>query len=295
MRMTRILAWFAACLLALVVAASFHPFVRNVYRAFRPSGHYDAKPPAVPELADPAVLVFTKTNGFRHVEGIEAGVDALRGIADRRGWSLFHTENGAVFQDAILARFRVVVWLCTSGAPLDPDQRRALRGWIEGGGGFVGIHAALDGSHSSWQWYEKEVVGAGFTGHPIEHQTATVTVERPDHPAMLGAGASWEHLDEWYSFARSVRGDPGVDVLASVDESTYDQQFRLLWIDQSLSMGDHPVIWTRPLGGGRAFLSALGHRASAYGDPNYAAILQSAVSWAGRIGETPTEAQQGVP
>ena len=63
MRMTRILAWFAACLLALVVAASFHPFVRNVYRAFRPSGHYDAKPPAVPELADPAVLVFTKTNG----------------------------------------------------------------------------------------------------------------------------------------------------------------------------------------------------------------------------------------
>ncbi len=285
MRLIRVAGWSVTFLLALVIAASFHPAVRNVYRAFRPSTHYDTEPPAVPDLAAPAMLVFTKTNGFRHVEGIAAGVDALRAIANRRGWSMFHTENGAVFDPGTLARFRVVVWLCTSGAPLDSRQREGLRNWIEGGGGFVGVHAALDSSHASWEWYAKKVVGVDFTGHPIEHQTATVRVERSDHPAMLGAAETWEHLDEWYSFDRSVRGYPGVQVLASVDEATYDQQLRLLWIDQSLSMGDHPVIWVRPVGVGRAFLSALGHRASAYNDPNHLAILESAIEWAGAFGE----------
>ncbi len=284
MSLMRSLAWVIAALVALVVAASFHPTVRNIYRALRPSTSYDTSQPTVPELAAPAVLVFSKTNGFRHAEGIEAGVDALQGIADRRGWSLFHTENGAGFDAGILAKFRVVVWLCASGAPLNAEQRTALRNWIEAGGGFVGIHAALDGSHTSWRWYVDEVIGTSFIGHPIAHQSATVRVEKPDHAAMQGADETWQHLDEWYSFGRSVRKDPGVEILASVDEASYDQQFRLLWIDKSLSMGDHPIIWTRPVGSGRAFLSALGHRASAYESENHLAVLEGAVEWAGRLG-----------
>ncbi len=291
MKLIRIAGWCTAALLTLVIGASFHPTVRNIYRAFRPSVQYDMQRPSIPEMAAPAILVFSKTNGFRHSEGIEAGVDALRDIAGRRGWSLFHTENGAAFDTDILARFPVVVWLNSSGAPLDAGQRLALREWINGGGGFVGIHAALDGSHASWEWYASNVIGASFIGHPIEHQTATVRVERPDHPAMQGAGETWQHLDEWYSFDRSVRGDPGVEILASVDEATYDQQLRLLWMDESLSMGDHPIIWTRPIGRGRAFLSVLGHRASAYQDSNYRAILEGALEWVGKLGEARTDPQ----
>ncbi len=281
----RIAAWGAAALCVLAIAASFHPGVRSVYRAFRPSADYDTVPPTVPPLAGPAVLAFSKTNGFRHFEGIAAGVEALRRIAGRRGWSLVHTENGAVFADALLARFRTVVWLNASGAPLDGAQRTALRNWIESGGGFVGIHASVDDSHRSWEWYSREVIGMQFTGHPLDHQTATIRVEGTDHPTMLGAEETWAHFDEWYSFDRSLRGRPGVEVLASVDESTYDQRLKLLWMDRDLSMGDHPVIWTRELGEGRAFLSALGHVAATYSDPNYASILERAVGWAGRIAD----------
>ena len=150
MRIVRIGGCVAAGLAVLAVAASFHPMVRNVYRALSPSQQYDAIPPPVPSLDDPAVLVFTKTNGFRHGEAIEAGVTALQDIARQEGWSLFHTENSAVFETGILAEFRVVVWHNASGAPLNDVQRAMLRGWIEGGGGFVGIHAALDDSHASW-------------------------------------------------------------------------------------------------------------------------------------------------
>lgn len=285
MRVVRIAAWCAVALLVLAFAASFHPMVRSVYRAFRPSTSYDTYPPAMPELSAPAILVFSKTNGFRHIEGIDAGIDAIREIASRRGWPVFHTENGAVFAPEALARFRVVVWMNASGAPLDTAQRRALQDWIEQGGGFVGIHAALDDSHASWEWYVKSILGMNFIGHPLEHQNATVRVENPEHPAMKGAAPSWPHFDEWYSFDRSVRGDEGVEVLASVDEATYDQRLRFLWLDEDLSMGDHPVIWTREVGAGLVFLSALGHRAEVFRDPNYVAVLEGGVEWAGRLGD----------
>ena len=284
MRLVRIAAWSLAVLLVLVVAASFHPMVRSVYRAINPSTSYDTETPAVPELTDPAVLVFSKTNGFRHADAIQEGAQALRGIAQRRGWSLFHTENGAVFDTPILNRVRALVWLNTSGAPLSTSQRKAVRAWIEGGGGFVGIHAALDDSHRSWEWYQRTVVGAKFIGHTMDHPRVPINVERSDHPAMAHLGKSWEWADEWYSFDQSVRKEDGVEVLASLDESTYEPRMKFLWIDQDLAMGDHPIIWTREVGAGRAFLSALGHNGSAFQAEEYQAVLADGIAWAARLG-----------
>ncbi len=202
---------------------------------------------------------------------------------------MFHTENGAVFDEDILARFRVVVWHNASGAPLDESQRQAFRNWLEAGGGFVGIHAALDNSHASWDWYLGEVVGAVFLGHPLDHQSALIRVERTDHPSTTGLPESWVHFDEWYSFDRSVRDDLGVEILASVDESTYDPRLKFLLVDQDLSMGDHPAIWTRSVGAGRAFLSALGHVGEAYRDPSYRSVLEGAIEWAGKLDSAVTE------
>ena len=263
--------------------------VRNVYRALRPSTSYDSSPPAVPELFDPGILVFSKTNGFRHDGAIEAGIGALREIASRRGWSMFHTENGAVFDTPILGQVRVLVWHNASGAPLSSSQRTAVQHWVQGGGGFVGIHAALDASHASWDWYLRSVVGALFIGHPIEHQMATIRVERQDHPTMSHLAEQWRRVDEWYSWERSVRDDSVVEVLASLDESTYETRMKFLWTDKDLTMGDHPVIWTREVGQGRAFLSALGHEGSAYEEPEYLAVLEGAIAWAGRLQDPESE------
>ncbi len=280
MRPLKILAWFVLALVIVAVAASFHPMVRSVYRAFRPSTSYDSLPPVVPELGKPAVLVFSKTNGFRHADAIAEGVPALRSVADLRGWSLFSTENGAVFNLDALQRFDVVVWLNASGAPLDESQRAAMRAWLESGGGYVGIHAALDDSHSSWEWYVREVVGARFIGHAMGLLPAVVRVERADHVALRGLDKSWSRTDEWYSFDSSVRDLPDVEVLASLDESTYEPRMKLLWLDKDLAMGDHPIVWTRRVGEGRAFLSAFGHSAEAFQEAQHLTMLESAIAWA---------------
>ena len=263
--------------------------VRSIYRAFNPSTSYDTDPPTVPELADPAILVFSKTNGFRHAEAIQEGVAALRAIAERRGWSLFHSENGAVFDTPILDGVRVLVWHNVSGAPLSASQRNTVQGWIEGGGGFVGIHAALDDSHSSWEWYQRTVVGSKFIGHTMDHPLVPVKVERPKHPAMAHLADPWDWADEWYSFDRSVRDEDGVEVLASLDESSYEPRMKLLWVDEDIAMGDHPIIWTREVAAGRAFLSALGHNGSAFQAAEYQALLEGAIAWSGRLNEPADE------
>ena len=300
-RMGKAAAAGAAALTALA-AASFHPEARNIYRALRPSEAYDTQPPALPDdLGDPAILVFTKTNGYRHREAIDAGLALFREIAARRGWLLFHTENGAAHNPATLARFRAAVWHNASGAPVNAEQRAALKNWIENGGGFVGVHAATDDSHSGWPWYQQQLVGARFIGHTLgpQFQEAVIRVERAEHRAMRHLGAAWTHSEEWYSYDRSVRGQPGARVLAAVDETTYSPRLKLFWNDRDLSMGDHPVIWTRAVGRGRAFFSALGHSAEAYrrGGP-YPGVLEGAIEWAARLageddGETGGEVEAG--
>ena len=254
----------------------------DVWRAFFPAKIYETEPPELPaDLAEPAILVFTKTNGFRHREAIPAGLERIRAIAERRGWSLFHTENGAVFNADQLARFAAVVWHNTSGDTLGPGQKRDFRAWMEGGGGFVGIHGAGGDPSYEWDWYVEELLRAQFTAHIMgpQFQPATLRIEDRDHPATRHLEETWTHTEEWYSFEASPRGR-GVRVLASVDESTYVPVADFLWINRDLRMGDHPVIWSHCVGRGRALFSALGHRAEAYALPEYRGVLEGAIAWA---------------
>src|SRR5262245_49230827 len=94
------------------------------------------------QLTTPAILVFSKTNGFRHNETIPAASAALEAIAREHGWGIFFTENGAVFNHDSLTRFAATVWNNTSGDVLTADQKEAFRDYIENGGGFVGLHCA---------------------------------------------------------------------------------------------------------------------------------------------------------
>jgi len=253
-----------------------------------PDTSHDTTPPAVPEgLARPAVLVFSKTNGFRHVDAIEAGSRRLAEIARQRGYGFFQTENGAVFRHELLAGFDGVVFLNATGDMLDASQEAALRGFIEGGGGWLGIHAAGDGSHAGWRWYVETFIGADYDAHIMgpQFQEAMVRVEAPEHPALRHLAAGFRHTEEWYSWERSPRLG-GVEVLATVDEESYEPWLRMWGRERDLRMGDHPVIWQRCVGRGRAFYSALGHAGATYDLPAIVGILDGGLAWIlGRAGE----------
>jgi type 1 glutamine amidotransferase len=204
---------------------------------------------AEPEFA---VLVFTRTTGFRH-DSIPDGIAAIEALGAERGFAVAGTEDASRFTDRELARYRAVVFLNTTGDVLDDAGKAAFERYIRAGGGFVGVHSASDTEYH-WQWYGR-LVGAYFASHPAV-QRATVRIADPDSPATEGLPAIWRRTDEWYNFRTNPRG--AVHVLATLDESSYEGG----------TMGaDHPIAWCREIDGGRGWYTAMGHTAESYGEP----------------------------
>ena len=199
-----------------------------------------------------AVLVFSKTTGFRHAS-IPQGIAAVRALAADHDFAVDSTEDAARFIDAELARYKVVAFLSTTGDILDADQKAAFERYIRSGGGFVGVHSASDTEYQ-WAWYGR-LVGAYFASHP-EIQRATVRIEDPGHPSTKGLPPVWQRTDEWYNFRSDPRG--AVHVLATLDEATYSGG----------KMGaDHPISWCQLIDGGRSWYTGMGHTVESYAEP----------------------------
>ena len=280
----RIVLW-GLLLVVLFFAVQTIRYRDTIRRVFLGGLHvHETVPPAIPaDLPRPAVLVFSKTNAFRHEEAIPAGNALFAQMAKDKGWGYYQTENGAAFSPEILARFDAVVFNNTSGDVFSPAQQAAFKAFLENGGGYVGLHAAGDNSHAAWGWYIKDVIGALFTQHTMspQFQEAAVTVEDKDHPATQGLPASWRRTEEWYSFDKSPR-TTGARVLVTVDEKTYKP---VGMFGKDLRMGDHPAAWSRCIGPagqnrGRVLYTIFGHRAEAFAEPETRTLLTNAVAWA---------------
>ena len=246
-----------------------------------PSVHHDTVAPQLPSsLASPGILLFTKTNGFRHRDGITGGAAFLEGAARERGWGIFHTENGAIFNERDLQRFQVVIFLNASGDMLSAEQEAAFEAWLQDGGGWLGVHSAGDSSHEGWQWYRDNLIGADFTAHIMgpQFQTATVLTESHDHPVVKDMPDTWQHEEEWYSWEKSPRPE-GFTILATIDEASYQPIEKFMGNERDLSMGDHPVVWSNCVGKGRSVYLTMGHQAEAFEQPNVQRLIVNSVLW----------------
>lgn len=257
----------------------------KVYGALVGYKHYEATPPQLPaDLGDKAVLIFSKTNGFRDDEQIQAANAALADIIAKAGGRSWQTENAAVFNPAQLDKFRAVVWNSVSGDVLTQNQRAAFKGWLEQGGGFVGLHGAGGDPQYAWRWYVDDLIGAQFIGHTLgpHIQPGRLVIEDQAHPATRGLGGEWRRDDEWYSFASNPRAK-GYHVLISIDERSYlpVERFIPFGAGKDIRMGaDHPLVWWHCVGRGRALYSALGHTAASYTEPKHQQLLRGAIGWA---------------
>ena len=162
---------------------------------------YDHAPFALPEkLTHPAILVSSKSNGFRDNPSVDAGKGALQGMADREHWSLFFTDNAAVFNTADLRHFDAVVWNNVSGDVTTKSQRRDFKTYVEHGGGFAGFHGSGGDPFVDWDWYVDTLIGARFLSHPMspQFQAAKVKVDDAHNPVVQNLQPEWTMTDEWY-------------------------------------------------------------------------------------------------
>lgn len=244
-----------------------------------------------------SVLVFHRAVGFVH-QSIPDTVAAIEKLGVEHDFDVDATDDPGLFSPAVLAAHDVVVFAHTSGNVLpEAGQRRALEGFIRGGGGFFGIHGAssMDADvRTEWPWFV-ELLGSKFKGHttaciycdePFESpgvinggalelapadaewmgddlamtswEDATLTIEDPSSPAVRGLVDGATYAEEWYGFDENPRA--WVHVVATVDESTYSPFMG--------RMGDdHPVIWWREFDGGRSVYNSMGHAGARWREP----------------------------
>ena len=254
------------------------------------------------------VLVFHRAVGFVHVS-LPAAVAAIVELGSQHAWVVDTTDDPDRFEELVTSGgYDTVVFVSTTGDVLPgPAQRRALERYMAGGGGFFGIHAAssMGDVATDWPWF-RDLVGASFKGHTIANvytddavedrpgqrragplaeapagadrrgdtlaiwscEPATVRVEDPGCAAVDGISDGDVLVDEWYGFHDNPR--PHVDVVATVDESTYDAYLG--------AMGDdHPIVWWRAYGGGRSVYNSMGHSAATWSDEQFLSTVVGGV------------------
>ena len=209
-----------------------------------------------------AILIYAGTTGYRH-ESIPAGVQAVTDIAKKRGSSVVASEDPAVFSPDSLKRFRAIVLLSCTTNPKDPasewfvgDRRTALQSFVEHGGGVLAIPAAAD-SHYNWPWYGK-MIGARFVRHPSGTPTGTIRT--------VASGETRQRTDEWYYFDDY---DPTSKLLVTLDPQSIGER----------DVNPNPMSWTRTVGRGRVFYTAIGHTKESYSDPWFLRHVADGLDW----------------
>lgn len=221
-----------------------------------------ADEPAAPDFK---VLVFSKTSGFVH-PAIGLAKQAIQALGVQNNFEVVVDDDAARFTEAGLADFDAVVFNSTTGDVLDTAQQAAFEDYIEGGGGFVGLHSATDTEYE-WDWY-RQLVGGYFESHPNQ-QNATIKVEDHVHPSTKHLGDTWERFDEWYNIRNQDRDK--IHVLLSLDESSYTG---------GVDGAEHPISWCQDFDGGRSWYTGLGHTDASYSEPAFLTHLLGGIETA---------------
>jgi cytochrome c len=232
---------------------------------------------ACPAAVYPAdrILIYSETLGFRHAEGIDAGIAALKSMGGRLGFAADLSEKGSDFTDANLARYRAVVFLSPSGEVFDAAQKAAFRKFIGDGKGFVGIHNATAYVLEGWGWYDS-LICARYESE-IHAESFRLTVVDKDHPSTSGLPQHWTLPDaDAYNFTPNPKA-LGATVLLNLDETG---------LEEGTMGADHPFSWYHAYAGGRAWYTVGGSSAEAFSDSLFLTHLAGGIKYALGTGGT---------
>ena len=209
-----------------------------------------------------------------HYKVIPDAIKGLEHLAAKYQFTMDWMLDEEVFGKEELFTYDVVVFMNANGTALKEEHRKNFEKYIQGGGGFVGVHAVT--GVDDWEWFNR-LVGRRFEFHP-PLQYAVMDVVDKNFPATMHLPDRILWTDEWYSFGEALTD--GMKVLITVDESTYQPKGRYNTAIKP-GMGDfHPISWDQEYDGGRSFYTAIGHYKELYEDPDFMLHIVGGMFWA---------------
>src|SRR4030095_10873574 len=147
-----------------------------------------------------------------------------------------------------LSKYQVVVFLDTR--PEEPPQRAAFQAYMEHGGAWMGFHFAgfaltPSAYPANWDWYHNTFLGSGsYVSNTWRPTSAVLRVEDRTHPATHHLPETFRSSpSEWYRWEKDLRQNPDIDILLSIDSSSFPlgtgPKPHEIW-----HSGYYPVVWT---------------------------------------------------
>ncbi len=201
-----------------------------------------------------------KTGGFRviafytgradlaHISFVHEANRWFPKMASANHFTYDSTNNWNNLNEKFLSQYQVVIFLDTR--PDSPAQRKAFEEYMRNGGGWMGFHFsgfALTPSEfpQNWDWYHNEFLGSGsYVSNTWRPTPAVLSVLDKNHPATKNLPDTFRSAaSEWYRWSNDLRNNPQIDILLSIDSSSFPlgtgPKLYEIW-----HSGFYPVVWT---------------------------------------------------
>jgi hypothetical protein len=162
--------------------------------------------------------------------------------AAQNGFTWEATTDWSRLNTGSLAAYKVIMFL--DDAPTGASQRTAFQTYMQNGGAWLGFHvSAFTTDPNSWSWYYNTFLGSGaFQTNTWGPTSETLKIEDRNHPSTAGLPATiTSAVSEWYSWSKDLRQNPAIDILASIDNSSFPVGSDP---NQQWGSGFYPIMWT---------------------------------------------------
>ncbi len=197
----------------------------------------------------PKVLAFyTAKNDLAHISFVGEALEWFGEMGEKDGFDFSATTDWATLSFENLQDVQLLIFL--DSRPDALDQRKAFEQYMENGGAWMGFHFsafALSPSDfpQDWDWYHDRFLGSGqYASNTWRPTSAILKLEQREHPAAKGLPETFKSSpNEWYRWERDLRENPAIEILASIDPSSFPlgtgPKEQEIWHE-----GYYSVVWT---------------------------------------------------
>jgi hypothetical protein len=194
------------------------------------------------------IAFYTAKHDRAHITFVHEANKWLPVQAARYKFQYDSTDNWSNLNADFLKKYQVILFLDTR--PETQEQRDAFQKYMEAGGGWIGFHFsafALNDSDypQNWDWYHSAFLGSGEYGSNTWRPTSAILrVENKNHPVTKDLPDTFKASpNEWYRWSNDLRKNPDIEILLSVDSSSFPlgtgPKQHEIW-----HSGDYPIAWT---------------------------------------------------
>ncbi|MDP4129676.1 MAG: ThuA domain-containing protein [Bacteroidota bacterium] len=193
------------------------------------------------------VAFYTERDDQAHISFVHEANRWFPEMADKYHFTYDSTNSWNDLNPDFLSHYQVVIFLDTR--PDSAARREAFKNYMDHGGAWMGFHFsgfALTPSDfpQNWNWYHNEFLGSGsYLSNTWRPVPAILRVEDRHHPATRNLPETFtSSASEWYRWTNDLRTNPDIDILLSIDSSSFPlgtgPKPSEIW-----HSGYYPVVW----------------------------------------------------